>query len=242
MWTLLGILILGLYVVTPIVIYAQQRSPAADDAIAPLADTDNANLTDESRSYLDGAEAALQREGFGPPARLVWRGTAKMVSYLSVLEHQDHSAVAVAMAVQVRASSRTVVRCVLNLRSDFPDGRSMFTSNTKTGSAFPKNPRHDSQRFPTMTDPPALWRVHRLRVQKRGATVRPTVDGDLIGYVKRELEDGQKRWTVIGYYSRMTNGGVRPTMRGALLMVWRLLPPWKQINDWRDAKSQVAFD
>jgi len=25
-------------------------------------------------------------------------------------------------------------------------------------------------------------------------------------------------------------------------MVWRLLPPWKQINDWRDAKSQVAFD
>jgi hypothetical protein len=38
---------------------------------------------------------------------------------------------------------------------------------------------------------------------------------------------------------------VRPTMRGALLMVWRLLPPWKQINDWRDARaarSQVAFD
>jgi hypothetical protein len=234
MWTLLGILVLGLYVVTPLVIYAQQRAPAADDAIAPLGGADNASLTEESRSYLDGAEAALQREGFGPPARLVWRGTAKMVSYLSVLEHQDHSAVAVAMAVQVKASSRTVVRCVLNLRSDFPDGRTMFTSNTKTGSVFPKNPDHDALRFPRVTDPPALWRIHQRRVQKRGSTVRPTVDGDLIGYVKRELEDGQQRWIAIGYYRRMPNGGLRPTVRGALLMVWRLLPPWKQINDIRD--------
>jgi len=234
MWTLLGILVVGLYVVTPIVIYAQQRSPVADDAVAPLGGTDDANLTDESRSYLDGAEAALQHEGFGPPARLVWRGTAKMVSYLSVLERLDRSAVAVAMAVQVKASGRTVVRCVLNLRSDFPDGPTMFTSNTKTGSAFPKNPSHDALRFPAITDPSELWHIHRRRVEKRGSTVRPTVDGDLFGYVKRELEDGQQHWIAIGYYRRMTDGGLRPTMRGALLMVWRLLPPWKQINDIRD--------
>jgi hypothetical protein len=175
----------------------------------------------------------------------MWHATAKMASYLSVQERQDRSAVAVAMAVQVKASQRTVVRCVLNLRSDFADGRTMFTTNTKTGSAFPRDPSHDALRLPAITDPTKLWHIHQRRVEKRGSAVRPTVDSDLIGYAKRELEEGQQRWITIGYYRRMSNGGVRPTMRGALLMVWRLLPPWKQINDWRDARaarSQMAFD
>lgn len=243
MWTLLGVLIASLYIGAPILIYFRQRSPSADDAVRLRVGDDDAELMPEARSYLTRAEAVLQREGFGQATSLTWRGTARMESYLSVLEHQDPSTIAVPMAVQVKASGKTVVRCVLNLRSDFQDGRSMFTSNLKTGRTFPRVPTHDSVRLPNVSDPVALWHIHRRRVEQRARavpTVQPTRDGDGLDYARREIEESHQRWIGIGYYRRTPNGGVRPTLRGAALMVWRLLFPWKQINDVRDGARLTA--
>jgi hypothetical protein len=243
MWTVF--VVLGsFYLGGPLLVYFQQRPRKVDDAAQPLSDQEFGVLSLDARSYLDHATSVLQGEGFGPPARAMLRTSSSTVSYLSVLEHRDETTVAVAMAVQVTVKDKHRVRCVLNLRSDFKDGRSIFTSNTKTASAFPRNPRHDGLRFADVTDTVALWRIHQYRVQERARavpTVRPTVNGDLFGYVKRELGEAYQRWCAIGYFQRTSDGGVRPTILGALLMVWRMLPPWKQLNDQADARAATSY-
>jgi hypothetical protein len=226
MWGVIGTVLGLFYVGAPTLIYAQQRASDADDAVAPLTPADLVDLSDEARSYLDSTEAALQQEGFRQPVRLAVRAMKNSTGYCSGLEHEDRSAVVAAMVVQVRAQGKTVVRCIINIRSDFRDGCTMFTSNTKTSRTFPKVPNHDSARFPSVTDPVALWRIHRRRVGARARTV-PTVpvmpDGDVLAHAKREIAEGQERWLAIRYFQRMRQGGVRPTIRGAALMVWRML-------------------
>lgn len=111
----------------------------------------------------------------------------------------------------------------------FADGQEVVTANTPLPSVFTPPPGLHGCRLPAGTDEGTLLRVHRAHVARRmGAGAVGVPVGDSTTFVEgvelRSL-DAQREF---GLYQR--EGDVyRPTLRGAFVHTWRLLPPLKTV-------------
>jgi hypothetical protein len=97
--------------------------------------------------------------------------------------------------------------------------------------------RQDHRGFLGVTDPASLCRISRQLIRRHygGTDVTPPDDGDdpaayLTAAMRRELTNqvatGYYRWDEAGQ-------AFRPTWKGALLMTWKLLPPFRQVRESR---------
>ena len=231
MWPIAIGLLAYVYLIVPIIVYVRRR-PMASGLAPEWCETEKPLLADD-RAFLEGTETALARIGFGPPTRFTSQG-ARVAVHMSVLLHRDgYTLATIASAVGRRRA--------VAFGTSFGADQKMFTTNQSISRLFPNMPHVDAIRCASITDPVALFEIHRRRTEKVAA-VSAIPDGDVLAHANRETRRVREWLTAIGYVRRATDGSERLTLRGVFLMAWRRLPPWKQINDWRDARSQMAFN
>ena len=164
-------------------------------------------------------------------------------AYLAVWLHE--AAGAVARAVWVRFTHATVPFTMtsygLSFVTTFPDGREIVTTNAPTASVFPPLPTVDGLAWKDMNHAAMLWKLHRARAEqlRNGQMpVMPAAGDDAIATIVRDTERRGIDFAIgRGYLRRHAGGEVRHTVRGAYLMTWRLLWPWKQITMARHARK-----
>ena len=163
--------------------------------------------------------------------------------YLAVWLHEPDGAVA--RAVWVRFAHATVPFRMTSygvaFTTTFGDGREIVTTNAPTVSTFPPSPTVDGVAWKDMNHAAMLWKLHRARAQRLQngqMPVMPAANDDGVDALVRDTERRVIDFAIgRGYLRRDADGEVRHTWRGAYLMTWRLLWPWKQITIARHARK-----
>jgi hypothetical protein len=222
-----------LYIVAPIRVRSQQIKPLK----AKYESLDAEQLPQEFSATFRDASDVLQRCGFlsaGVATRLDSQiGQASFVELFINAGHNDSAQV---IAVRTpRPSAPARLTALLTFRTEFTDGTVIVTTNSATGSCFPPDPQIDSVRWRGCADLERLYQFHRARVKRDSGTRRATLK-DVTSTVQR-LENEHvrtfNRLTAACYFV-VDEPGARfiPTIKGAFLMTYRLLPPWKQLNQY----------
>jgi hypothetical protein len=164
-------------------------------------------------------------------------------AYLAVWLHEADGAVARAVwirFVDIRIPF-TMTSYALSFTTAFDDGREVLTTNAPLASVFPPVPTIDAVGWRDMSHAGMLWKLHRARSERLRdgrAVVPPPADAAGIEKLVRDTEQRVIDFAIgRGYLRCDAAGTVRHTMRGAYLMTWRLLWPWKQLAVARQARK-----
>lgn len=148
---------------------------------------------------------------------------ASMITYLAMYSNPSTSESAVVMWV-AGARGGTVT---LEVGSDFDDGRSVHTSDAKVvGGLFDEAPGRYVYQFPGLEL--AGLRRHLTTARERHAAEASVVrvhDADLLQNLTRRLGHQSAYYEERGMLQKTEDGEYRPTLRGALLFAFRILPP-----------------
>jgi hypothetical protein len=114
--------------------------------------------------------------------------------------------------------------------TEFTDETAIITSSSGA-SVFVRDPLCDSVRWPTMNDAFVLYRLHAQRVArvKPGRQTTLPAPVDVQAYMRLRNDQIYQRQQDAGYFwfDPATDEMVK-TLKGALIMYWKLLWPWKQ--------------
>lgn len=129
----------------------------------------------------------------------------------------------------------------------YSDESVVQTNNSRELSSFPSRPDEQTFQFWDIADIARLYGVHRQIVERFGGAARPIIPldteyrGDAVAYVGQGvLERTFERQLDTGYLRRVPEG-FAPTIKGAVLMTWKELWPWKALRrKQRKTRSQAA--
>jgi hypothetical protein len=190
------------------------------------------------RQYITRTEGALQQLGFGAAVRMCSEAASNTKSYASLLEHPDHTVLAMVSSTQTIGGRSAEV---LFLRSEAADGIVVVTTNGRVKRRFPRRPGYDVIAFPDFSDPGALLALHRFRLSDRdgGAPPRAVTRGtDPLAYQRREGAETYEYFVRVGYYRRSSSDVLQPTLKGAVCLTWRGMFPWAQMSAARDERDR----
>ena len=220
------------YVIAPIRVYQRQRQPARpsfepfDAAQHPLAP----GVVDSMQKNV----ALLAQAGFRQVGDLFRSdATARLRAVLMDTAAED-LAVVVGGAPVARPERGS---CTVELVARFAGDRSLTVQNSPFPGVFGRVPGREKVRLRDVRDPVRLFRIYQALVARQyGALRREPADyrtdpgGFLGAAMAREL--GQQIDT--GYLWLDDGAQVyRPTWKGAFLMTWKLMQPFRDIGEWR---------
>jgi hypothetical protein len=237
---------LMMYVLGPVSLYRNNFVSTRRTARTFTAE-DEASAHPDLVAYVAAAEGALQTVGFGPPHRIVQSPTRKVTGFAALLEHPGRGDLASFMGLRSENPQAEETRLVSAavFMTEFADDVTLATSNVTTVKRFPTRPDLRPVVFPDVHDPLEVYRLHRCRVDERTRRVpsrnvtRGATPDARIEYQDRESERVFEHWVRSGYYRRVPDG-MRPTLRGAALMTWRGMWPWRLLTERRHARAARA--
>ena len=202
-------------------------------------------IDDEVLRAIERGEAALDAIGFKCAQRITSGDKSPIPSVESLLEHPVNGDLANVDAVlnsNPRATSRFVEW--VSFRSFFADGTILTTSNLDRALVgfWPTQPTHESVTLPDISSFAFLYRLHRSRATRKGATVaqlhqsRGNTPEQRLEFAARESLEGRQFQVTCGY-RKLSANGYSLTVRGATLSAWRRLFPWKQIIAWQGRRA-----
>jgi len=218
------------YFVTPLAVWRRLRANAAASRPMELFDPTRHSTTPQITAFLQENVAALTggEEQFTQVADLVRReGTT--TTRLVLLQHPDGE-IASVMVVSSEAGSSTAA---VEFTAHFVNGTVLDVSNVSTVRIFAPTPDHLVYRFPNVNDPARLHRLFRgtLRSQLPSAVIRRLDLSDPARFYTTATDAEYVRQVATGYYRLDERNGVyMPTLKGAYLMSWKLMFPFKHIR------------
>lgn len=214
----------------PVALYLGGPQPAP--ARMPEFDIEGFGALDpEVRDPLVEAVTMAQGVGFGMP---LFAGGIRGMSFdaaVAFLERPDRRALAFIHASRPGTGPASVASTI---STRFDDGRLLMTSNFGGISRTPPRQEVDGVAIPGHFGFAPLWAVHehRLQVRETHTSIAPMTRGDdPLAYELDELCELYDLWVRQGYYTRLPDGRLKATVRGACLASWRGLWPWKQLTD-----------
>ena len=236
------------YVRAPWVLYRLNVIPP--DRTRTLDPVYHEPIDQELLASLELTERKMMALGFCEPHRTTDRKTYPLPAVGSSLEHPRFGDQATIVAMRPPAEFGTSDPIYsIAFDAEFVDGVTLLTSNVRMPRFWPDQRKVDHVRIPHVTDPAVLYRLHRLRVIARRADVaqkkivRGKTPEQRLVFIKRRHIDLYKH-LVHSRYHRRTAGGLRLTIRGALLTAWRQVFPWRNIDQWwlrRRARSVLRL-
>jgi hypothetical protein len=224
------------YLRAPWVLYRENVIPP--DRTRTLDPVHSEPIDQELLAYLELTERKMMALGFCEPHRTTDRSTYPLPAVGSSLEHPrfGDQATIVAMRPPDAFDTREPMFSI-GFDAEFVDGVTLLTSNVQMPRFWPDPRKLDHVRIPSVNDPAVLYRLHRLRVIARRADVaqkkivRGKTPEQRLVFIKRRHIDLYKH-LVHSRYHRRTAGGLRLTIRGAVLTAWRQVFPWRNIDQW----------
>ncbi len=186
----------------------------------------------EVAAFLRDNIAGLQAEQFHEVADLVRvrGGSLKMVMRVAVLQHPHGETATIAVAYS--AQSGTVLPMV-EFTAELSGGRVFDVNNSVAVPILAARSGHDVYRLPEVRDPIRLYHIFEILLRRRfgSSTLRQReIAADPARFLADVIDAEYHGQMEAGYY-RFDEGSRRwrPTLRGACLMTWKMLPPFKQL-------------
>jgi hypothetical protein len=215
------------YVLGPLLVFFAVKSMAlpAVEAI------DRVAVPAEYQPFFQRTQAALAPEGLGLACYLRCSGIVEGTDNYAALLLDPRTGV-VGGAFSLKPQHGQTLSYV-EFTTAFADDRSLCTTNSPLLGSFSPVKEKRSFSFPKVADAATLHRLHRAAVELHGAGARPSVPTPttLPSLVASSIHRDFARQAERGYYDfDPGNRRYRPTLKGATLMTWRQLFPWKWIN------------
>jgi hypothetical protein len=231
---IVGYLFIALYIYAPFKVKRRQTK-SVQNQYTPMELTD---LPSDISKVFYTASAWLVHCGFGTLGVVSQQpADASNKAFVSIWINKPLNDSAQIIGVRTpKSSGETKVATLVTFRTEFADSTSIVTSNTSSPSIFPLDPRVNSIRCPKIQDLALLYRFHRARVKREQGGRRPSLERvkDPSSRLEFEHEETFARLTKAGYYSvDEKKQNYVPTLKGAYLMTYRLLPPFRQIQKLR---------
>ena len=176
--------------------------------------------------------AALAAHGFTQAGDLV-RDRGVSTTRVTLLEHPEGETATVAVVYSARGTAAPLVE----FTAELADGRVFAVNNSVSIPLFAPRPGHDVERFPEVRDPVRLHRLFRALLRRRlGSPVlhRRDIARDPAKFLA-DIWDVEFRAQVAAGSFRFDERTrrFRPTLKGAYLMTWKLLPPFATLRKQR---------
>ncbi len=228
------------YVLGPVVVHRRQRQSSRptflpfDSATHPL----TPHLADTMRQNV----ASLERVGFQVVADLFRSDTATRMR-VALMDMGGEDLALVVGISPAQKPDRGV--CAVEIVARFEGNRSLSVGNTPIPGALAPVAGRDKARFRAVRDPARLYRIFQALVARRyGALRRAPPDhrsypaaflGAAMGRELREQLDTGYLWL------DAAADAYRPTWKGAWLMCWKLLQPFRDIHEWLSDRRATAL-
>lgn len=243
---IVALLLMTPWCLGPLVVWRTQTM----DADPPVERLEIGAVTPDGRAFLEKASGELGEVGFRVLGvfRVGAARSVKSVTTTTLVLHEDADGVG-AVAALVEATGPTLSEAQrarfrqlhVEIAVRFEDGSSISVSNAPTLSVFARPPERVAYVLRGVSDATQLVELHRRLVRHDRAGRRPETQPDapeerLRRSLRRELES-----QLAPSYLRRDGDVFRPTLKGAALMVWKLLPPWKNVLLAREAAAAAAL-
>jgi hypothetical protein len=200
-------------------------------------------------SFLGRNSLRLQESGFQPIAELVFRppprGPVRQRTLGAILDDEGGRARAWVSATEITAPQRRTSVEMVSVSSRYPDGSIRMTINAPPSRIDPADSaRRVCVYLPDVVDASVVARVHvaLLAGDARGTANELTPVNDPVELGAKMYSELFEALAADGYLSREPRAGeYRLTLRGALRLVGRALPPFSTIRDRRARREATAL-
>ena len=217
----------------PMVIYQTQKQSAA-----PSFEPFNAELHTVPESIgvgLAESEAALIGTGFSKVGEYFQTGFMQnLTTRVALFECPEHRQYALVVGMYMNTDEAKLIANYVEMVARFKDGRSLAVNNSPVLGSYGPVAGKTVEQFPEVRDPRRLVRLHRALMEQMGARdelkeLEPGIDGAkfLVESMLREFE--QQLNTGYLRFDAAANA-YRPTVKGAILMTWKQVPPVSTIR------------
>jgi hypothetical protein len=228
LWALL-LIIPVVYLGAPLGIRFQQRLPAHPQLKALDFDT----LRPHIAQFLATQTTALFDLGFDEPTLVkIPRAAPHVTAYLIMLVNRQ--AGDKAMVTVIVGEPAPIQTLFVEFSTRFESGEIFNTLNSGEIPAFPPGPTTVRTHVPNVTDPRQLYELHSYVMNKHGPAGKKLLyeAGQALDYLAHDVlvecyeKQVQRRWL---YYDQ-AGDCYRPTLKGAYLMTWGLMQPFKALR------------
>lgn len=221
----------SIYLVAPLYVRSKQKLAAHPD----LQELEMQALDGDVAEYLMLQTRELFALGFDEPTLVQIPAPAPNLSvYLILLVNRPTGDKAVVTAVVGQGAAESVRNLFLAFSTRFDDGRVVETLNADELSAFPRQATVVRTQTPSITEARTLYDMHRFVLRQIEVRARPQLfePGRAVDYLtenvfQKEYEELARRGWLVKSAGR---DYYQPTVKGAYLMTWGLLPPMKWIR------------
>jgi hypothetical protein len=228
------------YVLGPVVVHRRQRQ-SARPAFVPFESAQHP-LTPQLVVAMRQNVARLEGTGFQVIADLFRPDGATRMRVVVMDTDGEDLALVVGIAPVQKPERGT---CTIEFVARFEADRSLTVQNAPIPGAFAPVPGRDVARFRAVRDPARLYRIFRALVARRyGALRRAPADHrtDPAAFLAAAMARELRRQLDTGYlWLDATVDAYRPTWKGAWLMCWKLLQPFRDIHGWRSDRRASAL-
>lgn len=188
-----------------------------------------------AQDWMRTQERAVNRLGFRTDAILRNTDTyPNVASFMILLSRRDTSERAmIAATYSIDSTGYTLGSRSVEFLTRFDDESEVNTNNVATPAVFAPDPMHPTYRLPQVDDPAVLYHVHQYVVSKHAVGKSrwlPPAGGEVAALQKAVRESYQRQIRHGRLRYDPTADIFRPTLAGAFLMTWPMLPPIKQIQ------------
>jgi len=228
------------YVLGPVVVYRRQRQNARPSFV-PF-DAAQHQVPQALDVAMQQNVASLERAGFTTVADLFRMDRSTRMRVI-LLDTPAGDLGLVLGVLPILKPERGV--CAVELVARFEGDRSLSVQNTAIPGAFARVPGRDKERFRNVRDPARLYRIYQALLSRRyGATRRAPPDHreDPAGFLAAAMARELRQQVDTGYFwLDNTADAYRPTWKGAWLMCWKLLQPFRDVGEWRSDRRAKAL-
>ncbi len=219
------------YWLGPILVHSKSKMGPISYRIAT--EEDRSEVPDLARAFVEAVGQDVHALGFTSSAPFVTHGHGAR-SFGVLLENPRTGELAVVAATWMPESPASIAspRQLLHFRTDWEDGVTTTTAGVlKLHSPFPKLAFNDSIDSSASLTQIALYRAHQVHVARRNGVAKrvPLTRGP--DPMRFEGVDGLRTyegWLAQGFLRREGAGFVT-SWKGAIVMTYRMLSPWKGI-------------
>src|SRR6266576_722055 len=251
MSTLLAVLFLVAFfmIVLPLITWLRMGEDAAP-RFKPF-DANKYPNPPEVAAFLRDNVAGLEGAQFRQVADLARTsgGLFLLVTRVVLLQHPEGETATIAMMYSEKTGAALPM---VEFTAELPDGRMLDVNNSVTIPIFAPRPGREVYRFPEVRDPLRLHKIYGVLVRRQfgSSTLRQRdIASDPARFLAEVMDAEHRAQMEAGYYRFDERARRwRPTLRGAFVMSWRMLPPFKQIikagvrSRARRALGEIAMD
>lgn len=206
--------------------------------VHPLIEPVDANepLPSVVSEHLAYVEDSLAEVGFQPEQTfLLPRAMPNLRTILMLLVNRSTNEVAIAVTMYTLAEGRWALQLqYVEFSTRLRSGRIIDTGNPRAIGSFPRRENSVTTHIPWIDDPLALYRVHEAIVTAQGdhsareLRLDTEFSGDAATCLQTGMHEELEAAREAGYLRLSSDGEYyRATVKGAYLMGWKQLPPFK---------------